>query len=206
MPKPGFNLSVPRRARSRAAFSLVEAIVALTIMAVAGAALMAGMDSSLQTTNASLEETIALGMAQQLMDEAIGERYMEYGVNPYQYPLGPSAAEQATGTRELFDDIDDYNGFVSQPPTDAFGIALGADDRQGGQRPENFWAPPGFFDHWQQQIEVYYVDGSDPSTRLPDGQTSDYRAVEVRILVDDPHRGPRTLVQLRRVVAYVPPL
>lgn len=206
MPKLGYHLSVPRRTRPRTAFSLVEALVALTIMAVAGAALVVGMDSSLQTTNASLEETIALGMAQQLMDEAIGGRYMEYGVNPHQYPLGPGGAEQATGTRELFDDIDDYNGFVSQPPTDAFGIALGADDGQGGPRPENFQAPPGFFDRWQQEVEVYYVDGSDPGTRLPDGQTSDYRAVEVRILVDDPHRGPRTLVQLRRVVAYVPPL
>ena len=206
MPKPGLDLSVPRRTRSRAAFSLVEAIVALTIMAVAGAALVVGMDSSLQTTNASLEETIALGMAQQLMDEVLGARYMEYGGSPHLTYLGPSAWEAAPGTRERFDDIDDYNDFASQPPTDAFGIALGADDGQGGQRPENFWAPPGFFDRWQRQVEVYYVDGSDPGTRLPDGQTSDYRAVEVRILVDDPHRGPRTLVQLRRVVAHVPPL
>jgi type II secretory pathway pseudopilin PulG len=206
MPKLGYHLSVPRRARPRDAFSLVEAIVALTIMAVAGAALVVGMDSSLQTTNASLEETIALGMAQQLMDEVLGARYMEYGGSPHLTYLGPSAWEAAPGTRERFDDIDDYNDFASQPPTDAFGIALGADDGQGGQRPENFWASPGFFDRWQRQVEVYYVDGSDPGTRLPDGQTSDYRAVEVRILVDDPHRGPRTLVQLRRVVAYVPPL
>jgi hypothetical protein len=106
----------------------------------------------------------------------------------------------------LFDDIDDYNGWESAPPEDCWGIALGTDDGEGGQRHPGFQAPAGLLDDWSQQIEVYYVDESDLTSRLPAGQVSDYRVVEVRIVDEDPNRGRRELVKLRRVVPYVPPL
>ena len=42
------------------------------------------------------------------------------------------------------------------------------------------------------------------ATPLAAGQTSDYRAVRVRILVDDATRGPQEVARLTRVFTYVP--
>jgi hypothetical protein len=53
---------------------------------------------------------------------------------------------------------------------------------------------------------VYYVSDANLATPLPAGQTSDYRAVEVRVFYNDPQHGSRELVKLRRIVAYVAPL
>jgi type II secretory pathway pseudopilin PulG len=193
-------------ARPRPAFTLVEALVAVTIAAVAASALLMGIHSSLQTTESAVQQTIAGGMAQQLMDEAVGNLYCQPGSNGYETTLGPSAWEaQGTG-RQRYNDIDDYHAQRVKPPKDAWGVVLGKDDGQGGTRHAAFQAPTGCIDNWQQEIDVYYVRDSDPAVRLPNGQTSDYRAVEVRIVDVQPDGARRELVKLRRVVAYVPVL
>jgi prepilin-type N-terminal cleavage/methylation domain-containing protein len=197
---------VTPHAQSVRGFTLIEAMVAITIVAIAGSALLLGVESSLNLAQGSLEQTIAAGMAQQLMDEIVGGRYMAVGASAYQVPFCPSPSELATGTREFFDDIDDYDGWVSRPPEDMFGIELGADNGQGGRRHACFQAPAAYFDLWEQQVGVKYVNATNLSQSLSSGQTSDYRAVEVRIVYNDPQRGPRELAKLRRVVAYVPSL
>ncbi|NQT38753.1 MAG: type II secretion system protein [Planctomycetes bacterium] len=189
----------------RAAFTLIEALVAVSITAIAGTVLLLGTTSSLQATDDSLRRTIALGLAEQLLDEVLGARYMEYGTSPYPTSLSPGGDEAATGTRELFDDVDDYNGVLAQPPEDPWGVPLGTEGTAGAQRHPNFQLPPEFFDRWRQEVSVYYVSESDLATPLAVGQTSDYRAVDVRIVRDDPQRGVQELARLRRVVSYVPP-
>lgn len=195
-----------RDSRIPAGFTLVEAVVATAITAIAASALLLGVSSSLQTTNEALEQAIAVGMAQQLLDEILGARYAAVGAGGHQTSFGPSSYEQGGSGRERYDDIDDYDGLRNQPPEDLWGIELGTEDGEGAQRHPNFQVPPGFFDNWQQQVDVYYVSESDLTTPLPVGQVSDYRAVEVRIYYVDPGRGGRELTRLRRVVAYVPPL
>jgi type II secretory pathway pseudopilin PulG len=187
------------------AFTLVEALVAIAMTAIAGSVLLLGTASSLQTSEDALQRTIANGMAQQLMDEALGGRYMEFGGSPYDAVPAPGGAELSGGGRRLYDDVGDFNGFRGQPPTDLYGVALGTDNGQGGQRPAAFQCPAGFFQNWRQEIDVYYVDGGNPAVRLAPGRTSDYRAVEVRVVYNDPSRGARELARIRRVVAYVPP-
>ncbi|MBN2477605.1 MAG: type II secretion system protein [Pirellulales bacterium] len=195
-----------RSLRLRPGFTLIEALVSISIAAIAGSVLLVGIGSSIQATDEALQQTIACGMAEQLMDEVVGLRYMEFQCSAHDTVLQPGGAEAATGTRELFDDIDDYNGFRCSPPTDRWGIELGKDDGEGGIRHPSFQAPDGFFDRWRQEVDVYYVDAADPYTRLAAGQTSDYRTVEVRIMRDNPEGGSRALARLRRIVAYVPPL
>jgi type II secretory pathway pseudopilin PulG len=195
------NRRCPRRT---AAFTLIEALLAVAIAAMAGSVLLLGLHSSLQATDEAIKQTIATGMAQQLIDEVVGNLYCAPGASGYDTYLGCSSWESQGKGRERYNDSDDYNGLRAEPPKDPWGIALGADDGQGGQRHPAFQAPAGLFDHWRQEIDVYYVSETNPGTRLPPGQVSDYRAVEVRIVDDDPTRGPRQLVKLRRVVAYVP--
>jgi len=182
-------------------FTLVEATVAIALTAIAGSVLLLGTTSSLQNTDDSMRRTIAYGMAQQLMDEIMGCRYMELGGSATDTTLGPNSTEKAAGTRELFDDIDDFNGYRCQPPKDMYGVALGTDNGQGGQRYPNFQCPTNFLQNWRQEVDVYYVSENDLTSALSSGQTSDYRAVEVRIMYVDPQRGSTELAKIRRVVA-----
>jgi len=188
----------------RAAYSLAEALAALAITAVAGAALLFSINSNLELTEHTQRRVIAQGMARQLMDEVLGTRYMALGATPYQTAFSPSSWELIPGTRERFDDVDDYDASLEQPPVDEYGILLGTENGLGGQRNQAFWAPVDYLERWQQQISISYANPADLSQSLSGTQTSDYRAVEVRIVYNDPQRGPIELARIRRIVSYVP--
>lgn len=195
-----------RYARTRRAFTLVEALFAITITTVAGTAVLAGIASGIQATDAATEHAIATGIASQLIDEIGGARYVEAGVDPFQWPLGPAGSEASAGNRELFDDVDDYNGFVASPPEDVWGVRLGWDNGQGGLRHPAHRINQIVLADWQIAIDVFYVSDSDTSVSLPAGVSSNHRAVRVLVTVDDPNGGTRELANLQRVFAYVPPL
>src|ERR1700730_2536879 len=124
-------------------------MVAVSITAMAGAAILLGVNSALQSTTAAIEQTVALGMAQQLMDELAGKRYARVPTNPYDTPLGPAGAESAGPGRSQYPHIGNYNGLASQPPVDPWGVALGTDDGQGGQRQSSLQAAT-YFANWQR--------------------------------------------------------
>jgi hypothetical protein len=88
---------------------------------------------------------------------------------------------------------------------DRWGVLLGEGDGNGGLRHSGLRVPASFFEKFRQEIEVYYVDDSDPSVRLAPGQTSGHRAVDVRIERINSDNSTTELVRLRQVFAYVPP-
>ena len=184
-------------------FTFIEAMAAVMITAMAGIAILLGVSAALQSTTNAMEQTIALGMAQQLMDELAGKRYAENPTNPYDTPLGPTSSEAAGPGRSQYNNIADYNGLAEMPPLDPWGVELGTDDGQGGQRNPNMQAV-GYLANWQRSVEVYYVDPTNLSNRLSGGQTSNYRGVEVHISIQDNNGALRPVLTLRRVFAYVP--
>lgn len=196
--------SIP--AANRAAFTLVEALVALTLMMLAGAAILLSIDATLTTSQIAVEETIADGMARQLVDEVLGKRYMATHTSPYQTPLGHSGWEGQGNGRERFNDTDDFHGFNRSGPEDIWGNNLGQGDGAGGLRHPAMQVPTRFFANWRQRIEVYYVDPDDLSKRLSGNETSNYRAVEVTIDRRTADGAFLTLANSRRVFAYVPSL
>jgi len=193
-----------RDRRSTAGFTLVEAILALAISVIAGGAIVLGLASSLQTTTIAEDETIALGMAKGMMDEIAGMRYAEDGVGPYQTTLGPESGELTANGRTQFDDIDDFAGLSTQPPTDFWGVPLGTDDGEGGQRHSEMMAPTGYFNAWRRDVAVYYADPADFNTALSGAVTSDYRVVVVRVIRTDADGSEHELARLQRVFNYVP--
>ena len=198
-------LPIPnRRDASRRGFSLVESLAAISIMALAGGAIMMGLSAAIQTTEATLDTSIAMGIAKQLVDEVLGNRYAAVGAGPYQTQLTASQAELAGQGRELFNDSDDFNNFNAQPLEGVWGLELGQGNEAGGQRHPSFRLPTGYFADWREAIEVYYVDETDHSVRLTGSNTSNFRAVEVHIYRDNPDGTSRELASLRRVYAYVP--
>lgn len=194
----------PVRDRSRAAFSLIEAMVALSITAMAGAVLLLATEGVLETTNDAVAQTIAQGMAAQLIDEVIGARYHEPGDSPYSTSLTANSYERGGTGRERYNDADDYNGYISTPPKDLYGRELGKGAEDGRLRNVNFRAPGQDFTKWTQRIEVYYVSATNPTLRRPASQPTDYRAVEVTIERKEPNGSVRPLAKLRRVFCYVP--
>ncbi|MCE9553504.1 MAG: hypothetical protein K8T91_09030 [Planctomycetes bacterium] len=204
MVTPRFSQSDGRRRLRRGAFSLAESLMAITLTSIAGGAILLGLASSAQTTRNVMDRGMATGMAAQLIDEALGCRYASVGAGAYQVGLGPNTYEMQGTGRERYDDVDDFEGVVSQPPKDEYGITLGLGNDAGGQRHPNFRLPSNYFSGWRQEVNVYYVSEANPSVRLTGSSTSNLRAVEVRIYRDDGTRGRELLDTVRRVVAYVP--
>jgi len=176
----------PRRHR-RTGFTLVEAMVSIALAALAGSVLLAGINASVKVTDDGMNETIAMGMAQQLLDEIVGNRL----------------TTGTTSGRSSFDDVFDYANYQSTPPVDPWNVALGTDDGVGGQRYKEFWATSGLLERWTQKVLIYPVSTASPSTQV---SSSTCYAVEVRILATDPSGATKELARLRRVLAYVPSL
>ena len=200
------NSALPtlQSSRARRAFTLIEAVVALAIMALAGSVLLLAAQSSLRTTDEAVRRTIAEGLADQLLGEIVTKRYMEAGESPTDVSLGTEAYETGTG-RSQFDDTDDYHQFSSLPATGLYGEELGTGNDAGGLRHANFRVPSGFFANYRQRVKVYYVDPADPSLPLAQGQSSYYRAVEVAVDYVAPDGSQQELAVRRRVYAYIPP-
>jgi type II secretory pathway pseudopilin PulG len=191
----------------RLGFTLVEALVATTVLALCGAAVLLGLSVSLQTTTASAEETMAIALAQQLMDEIAGARYHDLGGTPTDTSMGASAAEKAAQGRRLYDSIDDYNGYNSDGSVelvDFWGVPLGSDDGAGGQRHPLMRLPAASLAAWRRKVSVAYVSIDNPSIDLPASNSSNYRAVEVVVQFNDPETGNREMAKLRRVFANIP--
>jgi type II secretory pathway pseudopilin PulG len=188
----------------RRAFTLIEAVIALVIMSLAGSVLLLAAQTSLRTTDEAVRRTIAEGLADQLLDEIVTRRFMEAGENANDPTLGTEAGETAAG-RWLFDDTDDYHNLAARPAQGIYGESLGTGDDAGGPRHGSFQVPDRFFDNYRQRVRVYYVDPTTPDTPLTQGQTSYYRGVEVAIDYVDPAGGEQELAIRRRVYAYIPP-
>ena len=189
--------------RSSFGFSLIEALVALSITAMAGSVLLLAVEGVLTTTNDAVDQTVAQGIAAQVIDEVLGSRYCA-ATNPYETTLGPTSTERRGVKRDRYNDTDDYNGYQATPPRNLWGVELGQGDNLGGNRPEALRNSLTQFQYWTQKIEVYYVSAADPTVRLSDNQPSDYRAVEVTIERAEPNGSVRPLAKVRRVFCYVP--
>ncbi|MGB4728042.1 MAG: type II secretion system protein, partial [Thermogutta sp.] len=64
------------------AFTLIETIIALGLMAVVVGAVTYSLVSSLQVAEENQELAIAEGLAQDLMNEILNRRYCELGTSP----------------------------------------------------------------------------------------------------------------------------
>ncbi|MGQ9606748.1 MAG: type IV pilus modification PilV family protein [Thermogutta sp.] len=187
---------------SLAGFTLVEVMVALAVFGITAAAITLSITSSLAMSQDSRDRMIAQGLACQLLDEILGNRYSEGNAMPYDIYLRPGSNEAATGNRSNFDDIDDFNGWTEEPPKDAWGIPLGQEDDWGGYRPPS--ARSASLHQFRREVRVAYVQPPNYSTPLPQGQVTDFRLIEVRVYRRKQDGGLILLGQASQVVAHTP--
>jgi len=197
-------MTMRAKAVPRKGFTLVEAMVSLTVIAMSAAALFLAVQTTVQARTDAMEQTIAVGLARQMIDEVLGQPYHSPESGSDAYPLGPTGYEKAGKGRERFNETGDYNGYAAQPPVDMWGAPIGEGSVGGGLRQVDMRAPSSYFGKFRQEVDVYYVNDFDSSIRLDPGQQSDCRAVEVCILRVNRDRSTTELVRLRQVFSYVP--
>ena len=189
--------------------------MALSITALAGSVLLLSVESSLQSTSDAVEQTIADGVAQQLLDEILTRRFVDLDeqdnsgsgsggpLDPLEELLGPTTSELLGNGFELFDDIDDFAGHVARPLKGSYGEVLGTGDDSGNQRLENFRLRTSFFNNWRQRVDVYYVNADDHTARST--AVTAYRAIEVVIERVEADGAVFPLAHRKRIVTYIQP-
>jgi len=87
------------------AFTLVEALLAATILAMAIFGILVPFTSGAQNQQVDAKRTMAVNLAQELMEEILAK--------PFYDPQGASnvGPEPGESNRGRFDNIDDYNGY-----------------------------------------------------------------------------------------------
>lgn len=196
-------LSRQPRLCHRLGFSLIEALIALSITSIAGAVLLLSVESSLDTTIEAVDKTIADGIAQQTMDEMLTKRFVGPAENPLTAVLGALSSELQNLGTSLFDDVDDYAGYISQPLKGQSGEPLGTGDDNGGLRLQNFRVRSDYFQNWRVRVDVYYVDPDNHLVRST--SATNFRMIDVNVELVRSNGTVLPLANRKRMVAYVPP-
>jgi prepilin-type N-terminal cleavage/methylation domain-containing protein len=123
----GFRKNVSARCDRYRGFTLVEVLVALSILTMAGSALLLATYAAMDSATTSMDQTIAQGIARQFLDEAMGLAYAERGRDPLSMHLGPEDGEDDDHTSRFasYDDTDDFAGYHAQPLVDPWGMRMG---------------------------------------------------------------------------------
>lgn len=100
---------------ARKAFTLVEALIASVILVMAVTAITLPFTAGMQHQSDDSRRTLAVNLAQELMEEILAKPFYDPGGNN---TVGPEYGE----TRFTFDNIDDYDGY-----TETAGHIIGAD-------------------------------------------------------------------------------
>jgi type II secretory pathway pseudopilin PulG len=189
---------------SRQGFSLIEALMALTITSMAGAVLLLGAQSSLDATVEAVDRTIADGIAQQTIDEILTKRYTAPAGNPLTTALAPTLSEiLGTGGTALFSETDAYAGFVAQPIKGLWGENLGTGDDSGNLRLDNFRVRSDYFNNWRLRVDLYYVDPSNHT--LTSTTPTNFRMIEVNVELMRSNGSAFPLANRKRLITYIPP-
>lgn len=153
--------------RSTAAFTLVETIVALAVLAVLGVLTSYVIIQGSQQLTYAIELERAMRLAEIYLDEVIATRRWEDPPGRLWTPRGGGASGRRTinaeeSTRGEYDDCDDYGGFISTGSHRAKdGIDLGQE-----------------FDPFTVLIDVVFVD---EASYQPISGASDLKRVQVEV-------------------------
>lgn len=100
-----------RRTCRTAGFSLVEAVIATAIVGGLLVAAMTAVGATARARQVTADGEKALLLAKDLLDEVIAKPYFD--------PQGSGTLGREAGetTRVSFDDIDDYEGLIDNPPS-----------------------------------------------------------------------------------------
>jgi hypothetical protein len=176
---------------------MVEALIAVTITTIGGAALLTSVGAAVQTSTDAVHRAVARGLAEQMIDEIAAQRFPA-ATNPT--PAGTS--------RSSFDDIDDYDGWSARPPQDRQGLSMGTEGgtvsgaavpRLDAMRPDL-----DLIGRFTRRVEVERIQPDSSSGWTVVSQHTNFRRVTVRVDYTDAQANTATLAEISRILTYVP--
>ena len=197
--------------RSRRGFTFVESVIAMTVIAIAGAALLTAVASAVTSCNDSVFQAVGRGLAQQLMDEIAASKF----------PSSTTAAASPT-MRAYFTTIDDYSGYTESPPHAKGGDVLGTEQSSATtsyaammmvtpgsasptSRPSALQVPTDFMNRFTRTVLVERVQPSTSGVWTVNTQSSLYRRVTVTVSYTASADTARPVAKVSRIFASVPP-
>jgi type II secretory pathway pseudopilin PulG len=174
-----------RRKRERRpierALTLAEAIVSIAVVGVMLVAALNTVGAARMTQKTMGDRSRGMLLAQDLMSEILSQAYEDPEYPPGSFGL--AADEIGDGSRALFEDVDDYDGWSASPPQQKDGTELSG------------------FDGWQRSVALKWVDPSDVSQ----ARLSDTGVKYVAVTVSYDNTVIASLVALRtKAVQFVP--
>ena len=141
------------RNRHHSGFTLIELVLAMSILAVVSSSVLVAMGESARQHVENEERSLAVQRARSLMEEVLAQAFED----PHETE-GSFGNEE--GVRQLFDDVDDYDLHAETPVVDAIGLAI-----------------PGAT-AFTRSVEVHNVLEANPDVVVSDGST-DFKRVTV---------------------------
>lgn len=158
----------------RTGVTLVETVIAVTLVTFAASALLTALISSVQVSTDSLHTAIAGGLADQLMDE----------IAAVKFPSASTPGASGAG-RTGYNDLDDYNGYNQSPPKARSGATIGTEGSGSmTTRPQGFQPDPRMLSRYRQQVLVEPIAESGNSW-VTVSQSTTMRRVTVTISYTD---------------------
>lgn len=127
----------------RRALSLAEAIVAVAIVGIMLVAALNAVGASQTTQKKTGDRGRGMLLAQDLMSEILQQHYEDPDFPSGSFGLG--ADEVGDGSRALWEDVDDYDGWSASPPQLKDGTVL-TDFAGWGRSVAVHWANPASLD------------------------------------------------------------
>lgn len=157
------------------ALTMVEAIVATLIISTMLVAALNAVGASATTQQKLTQGNQALLLAQDLLSEIMQQRYEDADYGPGSFGLG--ADEVGNGSRALWEDVDDYDGWTASPPQAKDGTPLDG------------------FSRWGRAVQVDWVDPDDLSD--VDGSDTGAKRIIVTVTYDGQEVLELTAVRTR---------
>lgn len=166
--------------------------------------MLLAVESCLTSTTEAVDQLIADGMANQLLDEISLKRFMANGDTPLSIS-GPSSYETSGNGRERFNDLDDCKNFSARPAEGIWGETLGTGNDSGGNGKRELYASQYAVCQLAAAGRDLFCQPDQSFAKTDWLRMSYYRAVEVTIEYVRADGGVIPLAKRRRVYAYMPP-
>jgi len=164
-------------------FTLIELVVTMLILSIAALGVMYSLSLGLRHQSDALWQPKAVALAESYMEEILGRRYDERspsgGVPPCSTTTTVCSSAGAFDdgeARAQFDDVDDYDGLIEQPPRDVY----------GSPRPD--------YDSYRVAVTVAYVTPVQVAALGLDAATD---AKLITVTVSTPESGSMSFSALR---------
>ncbi len=181
----------------RPGISMVEALVAVTVTTIAGAALLTSIGAAVRSSTDAAHLAVARGLAEQMMDKIAAVRFPDDDIQ-----------QPSPTTRENFDDIDDYNGWSSSPVQDRNGRALGTEGDAAASgaefRPTSLRPDTRFLNRLTRRVEVERIRPDPDSGWSIVSEHTNFRRVTVRVDDTNSQSNTKVLADISRVFSLVP--